>query len=135
MTTPAKPLPTINILTRPFWEGTKRHELLLQRCRECGRYRFPPRVICPGCISEEFDWIPASGRGAVYTYTVVYRSPMPSFDADLPYVIGIIELEEGARVMSHVIGCRPEEVKVGLSVQLVFEDVSDEVSLYKFQPA
>ncbi len=129
-----KPLPRPIQTTRPFWEGAKAHELRLQRCRACGEHIFYPRVLCPHCLSEDLEWVRASGRGRVYTYTVVRRPAHPAFKDDVPYVLAIVELEEGPRLTTNIVGVPPEEVHIGMPVEVVFEDVTDEVSLPKFRP-
>ena len=129
-----KPVPVPTGESQPYWAGCKRHELLLQRCRACGHIQFYPRAVCTGCLSQDLDWTKASGRGSVYSYSVVYRAPSKVFAADAPYTTAIIELEEGVRMMSNVVGCPPEEVRIGMPVEVIFEDVSEEIALPKFRP-
>ena len=97
------PLPVPTPETRPFWEATRRHELLLQRCRACGRHHFYPRGACPHCLSADLEWQRVSGRGSLHTFTVVHRGarnfPLPS-----PYVLAVVELEAGPRLMTNLIG-------------------------------
>lgn len=130
-----RPLPQITSLTEPFWEATKRHELLIQKCSHCGAYRFSPREACPNCISTDYEWSKVSGEGTVYSYTVMHGGLPAAWRDHAPYVIALVDLKEGARVMSHIVGCSPDDVKVGMPVKLTWEDVSEVVSLYKFQPA
>ena len=134
MTEYQKPLPTPTYDTRAFWEGTKRHELLIQKCRDCGKLQFYPRGLCTACMSTNLDWVRSSGRGTVYSFTTVYRPPSPAFTPDVPYVIAIIEMEEGVRMMGNVVGCPPDQVKVGMPVTVVFEDVNETITLPKFSP-
>jgi len=129
-----KPLPHPTQTSRPFWEGAKAHELRLQRCRACGAHIFYPRAVCPQCLSDDLEWVRASGRGHIYTYTVVRRPAHPAFQDDVPYVLAIVELEEGPRLTTNIVGVAPEEVRIGMPVEAVFEDVTDEVSLPKFRP-
>jgi uncharacterized OB-fold protein len=119
---------------RPFWEGLKKHTLQVQKC-ESGHLRFIPTEICGNCGSEAWTWEPVSGRGRVYTYTVVHRGPTPAYQKDAPYVIAHVELDEGARMISNLIGCDPKEVRIGMPVEIVYEDVSSDWTLYKFAPA
>lgn len=135
MTEYAKPLPFISEETRPFWDALHRHELRIPRCRQCRKYFFYPRSFCPFCLSDEIEWIKVSGKGKVYSYTVSYRAPSTGFAADVPYVFAIIELEEGVRLTSNVVGCLPEDVRIDMAVEVVFDDVTPEVTLAKFQPA
>jgi uncharacterized OB-fold protein len=129
-----KPLPNINPETLPFWEGTKRHELLIQKCRSCGSFRFYPRSICPQCLSYEADWVKVSGHGQIYSFTVSYRARSQGFKADAPYNIAIVELEEGVRLMSNIVECVNAELKIGLPVEAVFEDVTPEITIPRFRP-
>ena len=118
----------------PFWQGCRDHKLLLQYCVDCGKHQFYPRVICANCMSEQIEWLEASGRGNVETYTIVTRAVSDAYAADAPYVIALITLEEGPRMMSNVIGCDVESVKCGLAVEVVFERWSDEITMPKFRP-
>jgi uncharacterized OB-fold protein len=129
-----KPLPTPDAETAPFWRGTKEHQLLIQKCGDCGAYRFYPRLYCPKCASEAVQWSRVSGRATVYSYTVIHRAPSPGFKPDLPYVLAIVDLDEGVRMMTNIVGCKPEEVRIGLNVSVVFNDVTSEITLPKFQP-
>ena len=120
--------------SKEFWDGCQRHELVLQRCEHCHSYRFPPRTICPECFSMDTKWEKVSGRGEVYTFTVVRVPLRPEWKADIPYTIGVIQLNEGVRMVSNVIDCRPEDVRIGMKVEVVFEDVTEENTLPKFKP-
>src|SRR3990172_4658645 len=133
MTEYQKPLPTPTYDTRAFWEGTKRHELLIQKCSDCGKRQFYPRGLCIACMSTNLDWVRSSGRGTVYSHTTVYRPPSPAFTPDVPYVIAIVEMEEGVRMMGNIVGSLPDQVKVGMPVTVVFEDVNETITLPKFR--
>lgn len=130
----AKPLPQPSAITEYFWQGTKRQELLIQRCKDCQQYIFYPRSHCPQCFSKALEWVKSSGRGKVYSFTIVRRAALPSFAQDVPYVFAIIELDEGVRLTSNIVGCKPEEVRIGMPVTAVFEEVTPEVTLVKFKP-
>jgi uncharacterized protein len=130
----AKPLPRINSLSRPFWEGAKRHELLLQRCTACGRHRFPPSGRCPACLATEHEWVPASGRGKVWSWIRMWQSYFPAFDAERPYVVAYVELDEGPRLMTSIVGCDPADIRCDMPVEVVFDDVTEEVTLPRFRP-
>ena len=134
MTQYNKPLPEITLLTEPFWEGLKQRELRLQRCDDCPAYRFTPKDVCPACSSVKATWTPVSGAGSVYSYSVVHRGPGPAFQEDAPYIVVMVELAEGPRILSHMTGCEPEDMQIGMPVMVVFEDVTPEVTLYKFRP-
>ena len=129
-----KPLPRIDEESRGYWEALARHELYFQRCRDCGTKRFYPRALCPACLSSATEWVRASGRGTVYSFTVTYQNQAPGFREELPYVLAIVELDEGVRMMTNVIGGAPDAVRVGMAVEVVFEDVTAEVTLAKFRP-
>lgn len=130
-----KPLPQPSPTSLPFWAAAKRHALALQRCASCEKFVFYPRTICPHCGAEDLVWQEASGRGSVYSFTVARRPTMRPFEPDVPYVIAIVELEEGPRMTTNIVGCSPEAVHVGMAVQAAFDDVTPEVTLVKFQPA
>ena len=135
MTQYNKPLPEITLLTESFWQGTKEHQLRLQRCDDCGAFRFIPKEVCPSCASVQATWTPVSGAGTVYSYSTVYRGTGQAFQEDLPFIVVMVELAEGPRVISHLIDCAPDQVQIDMPVTVVFEDVTPEVSLYKFRPA
>ena len=130
-----KLLPRIDEMSRPYWEGAKRHELLLQKCQECGHYRYPPGETCPSCLSDKLEWVKVSGRGSVYTWTVFHQAYHPAYKDDIPYAVVAVELEEGPRMITNLVNCRIEDIKVGMPVEVVFDDVTEEVSLPKFRPA
>jgi uncharacterized OB-fold protein len=131
-----KPIPIPDHDTQPFWDGCKEHELRGQRCTSCGRFRWPPQPFCPACYSWENEWVKLSGRGTVKAFSVVHHSAVPSFKDSLPYVTAIIELEgtDGhVEIMSNVIDCPWEEVKVGMPVEVRFVDLSPDATLHQFR--
>jgi uncharacterized OB-fold protein len=134
MTAVAKPLPPLTTEMAPFWEAARRHTLVVQRCRDCGAHRFPARDICSRCLSRQAEWVPVSGRGTIFSYAIMHQVYHPAFAAEVPYAVVVVELEEGARLVSNVVGCAAGELKIGLPVEVVFEDVTAEVTLPKFKP-
>jgi len=130
-----KPLPVLDIEGRFFWESCKKHEMALQQCLSCKQFRYPPRSLCPRCHSPEAQWTPISGRGQVYVALVMCRSYGPAWEHDVPYNISLIDLEEGVRMWSNVIGCLAEEVKIGDRVEISYDDVTDDITLPKFRKA
>jgi uncharacterized OB-fold protein len=130
-----KPLPRITADNRPFWEATRRHELRLQRCRACGRFRYPPAPVCPDCLSEDAEWTPVSGRGTVSTFVVFHKVYFPSFAGDVPYNVVQVELEEGPRLTANLVDAPNDEIRVGMPVEVVFDDVTPEVTLPRFRRA
>jgi len=129
-----KPLPDRDELSTPFWEASRRHELVLQNCQKCGSYRYPAGPFCPECLSDELEWRKVSGRGVIYTWTVFFRAYHPAFASDLPYAVVVVELEEGPRIISTLVDCKLTDIKIDMPVEVTFEDVSDEISLPKFRP-
>ena len=129
-----KPLPHPNEVSQPFWDAAKQHELQIQRCNACGIYIFYPREACSECLAADLIWIPVSGRGRLYSYTIAQAPTHPAFADDVPYVIAIIELEEGPHITTNLVGCPIEDVTIGIPVVAAFEDVSAEMTLVKFRP-
>ena len=130
----AKPLPELTPEMAPFWVAARRHELVVQRCRGCGAHRFPARDICSRCLSREAAWAPVSGRGTLFTFAVMHQVYHPGFAGEVPYAVVVVELEEGARLVSNVVGCPPDALEIGMPLEVVFEDVGPEVTLPKFRP-
>ena len=133
MTEDRRPLPQPSPLTRPFWDGARRHELWIQRCRACGTHLFYPRRLCTSCGSTDLDWVETSGRGSVFTYTIARRPTHPAFADRVPYVIAVVELEEGPKLTTNIVGIDPDDVRIGMPVVATYEDL-DDVSLVNFQP-
>jgi hypothetical protein len=131
----AKPLPVLEGLAGEFYGWCRRHELRFQRCTRCLAWRHVPREMCPACGSREWEWARASGRGTVFTWTVVARALHPGYAADAPLAPAVIEMDEGIRLLSVVVDCAPEELVVGMPVEVTFEAVTPEVTLPKFRRA
>ena len=138
MTTPHHevpfPVPKPNPTTQPFWDGTKQRKLMIQRDRSTGKAFFYPRALAPGTLSDDIEWFEASGRGTVYSFTVDRRGTAPAFVSKAPYVIAIVELEEGPHMTTNIVECEIEDVRIGMPVEAVYEDVSDAITLVKFRP-
>jgi uncharacterized OB-fold protein len=130
----SKPIPVPTRETKPYWEGCKAHELRIQRCAACGHHQFFPRIYCSQCMSDRVDWVRASGRAEVLSYTIVHRPVSPAFAADTPYVVGLVTLDEGPTMMTSLVGCVPEQVKIGMPVVVLFEDWTEDISIPKFRP-
>ena len=118
---PKLPVPIVNADSAPYWEGASRDQLLLQRCTACQTLRFFPRLLCTHCGSEQVEWVEASGRGAVHSFTIVHRAAFPEFQAQTPYVVALVDLEEGPRMMTNIVGEDALGVDIGETVQVVFE--------------
>ena len=134
-TTGRKPLPNPTPETQPFWDGCKEHRLVLPRCRHCDKFHYYPRAHCPHCWSRDLDWVQVSGKGKLYSYLINHR-PAPGFEDDAPYSIAVVELEEGPRMLTNIVEVAqtPEELKLDMPVEVVFDDASDSVTLPKFRP-
>ncbi len=136
-----KPLPNVDLDIEPFWEGLKRHELLVFRCKRCAASYWPV-AYCRSCPPEPFygnmEWAPASGKGTVFAFNVHRTAFHPAFNDDIPYVYALITLDEGPNFGTNVIGCAPEDVRIGMRVEVVYEDVEPDqgapFTLAKFKP-
>jgi len=131
----AKPLPRIAPDNAPFHEGLKAGELLLPRCADCRRYHFPPGPVCPYCFSEVIDWTATPGRGTISSWVVVHKAWFPAFEAEIPYNVVQVELDEGPRLTANVINVAPDELAVGMKVVAVVDDVTPEQYLLRFRLA
>ena len=118
--------------TQFFWDGVKAHRLLIQRCRGCATLRHPPRPMCPHCHSLEWDPIEASGRGTVFSFVIPRHPPLPWFPE--PYVVALVDLEEGTRLVTNLVGVAPEAVSIGMPVRVRFEAFDDGLVLPLFAP-
>ncbi len=116
------PVPPITPDAAPYWEGARHGKLLLQKCGGCGLVRFYPRALCPSCWSDRADWIEASGGGTVHSFTVIHRPPAPAFAANVPYVVALIDLDEGPRMMANVTGDGARDVRIDDRVHVTFEE-------------
>lgn len=129
-----KPLPKPTKWSKPFWDGTKNKKLLLKTCKHCGHIDHPPYLYCTNCSGEESEWVEASGKATLYAYAVnTYGVPYP-FVEDLPYVLAMIDLPEGPRMISNIVECDVEKLEKGMQVEVIFEEVSEDVTLPKWRP-
>jgi hypothetical protein len=133
---PARPLPAPDPVTRPYWESLRAHAIRLQRCAACARFVFYPRALCPSCGHGELVWTPVSGRGLVHAFTIAHRHPHPAFAARVPYAVALVELDEGVRILGPLVGVEPSPaaVRIGMAVEIVYEDVTAEITLPGFRP-
>lgn len=131
----AKPLPEPDIESRPFWDAAREHRLVIQRCLDCGAHRFPAATFCAACRSDRSEWVQASGKGRVFSWIVV-NHPVPKdvYGPDVPYVVALVTLEEGVRLVSNIVGCDPSAVVADMPVRVTFDDVTDKISLPRFRP-
>lgn len=130
-----RPLPFPTAETQPFWDACRRHELQLPFCTRCQAFFFYPRRFCPRCFSWEIGWRRCSGRGTLYTYAIQYRPMVPGFEP--PYVTALVQLEEGPRLMTNLVDVEPdpERIRCDMAVEVVFRDVTDQITLPLFRPA
>jgi uncharacterized OB-fold protein len=126
----------MTVLSRKFWEAAKQRKLAFQYCSKCDMLQAYPKPCCSECGGEELSWKELSGEGTVYSYTVPRQviDNSPVFAKGLPFVVAIVQLREGPRLISNIVGLPPEEVKIGMKVMVTFEDVSSEIALPKFRP-
>ena len=129
----AKPLPNLDGFSKDFYGFCRRGELRFQRCRGCGAWRHVPREMCAECGCFEWEWAKSSGRGSIFTWTVITRALHPAFSDDVPFAPAVIELDEGVRLLSQVVDCPPGELEVGMPVEVTFDDAAPEVALPRFR--
>ncbi len=126
------PLPHPTPTSRPHWDGCREGVLRVQRCTACSDFVFIPRPGCPRCLRETLDWVESTGRGTLYSYTVVHRPQRPEFE--VPYTVAIVELEEGWHMLTNLVECKPGQIRIGLPVEVSFRPMSDEITLPLFRP-
>lgn len=132
----ARLIPPTTDLTAPYWQAAQRDELVTQQCDACELRIFPPRAHCPECGAQALTWQPVSGLGTVYTYTVAHRPPHPVFAEQCPLVVSVVELDEGPRLMTNIVGCDAAQVSIGMKVEVTFESIDDsDLKLPVFRPA
>ena len=128
-----KPLPTVDPESAPYWSALKENRLILKYCRDCGRHHFYPRALCPHCHSDALEWSDARGTGSIYSFTVARRPAGAAFKADAPYVVAVVELDEGARMMTNIVTDDVNAVRIGQRVAVHFDAVTDDITLPKFK--
>jgi uncharacterized OB-fold protein len=127
-------IPRPNPETTAWWEACRRHELLVQRCTKCGQVQFYPRIICGTCTSDRLELIRSAGRGRVNTFTICRRPVSEAYASDVPYVIALVQLDEGPTMMCNIVECDPESVDTGMPVEVTFEKWSEEITIPQFRP-
>lgn len=125
--------PTISADTEFFWNGLRDNKLLIQRCSGCGQQRHPPRPMCPHCRSLDWTTIESSGRGVVYSYVMPHQPRFPFFD--YPYVVALVELDEGVRLVSNLTGIDPADITVGMAVEVYYQSFDGDLVLHQFRPS
>ena len=131
-----RPAPIPDAESAPYWAATLEGRLLVQRCRSCAQAQLYPRALCARCHGE-VDWEEASGRGTVYSYTIIRQNPSRSFRHLIPFVVALVDLDEGPRLMTNIVGSPPEDVEIGARVKVLFEPVSEQaaIPLFELDPA
>jgi uncharacterized OB-fold protein len=130
-----KPIAVPSLESQPYWEGLRQHRLLMPHCDDCAHAWFPPSLHCPNCNSGKVTWKEVSGRGKIFSYVVFHRVYHPGFADEVPYVVALVALEEGPRLLSNVIGIPPEAVVCDMPVRVAYEDITESMTLPKFTPA
>ena len=133
MTAPL-PLPEPNGDSLPFWNAARERRLLIRQCKACGTRHFMPRHLCPQCWSDDLEWIESRGLGSVHSFSIVHRAPTPVFGARTPYVVALIDLDEGPRMMANVLGQKARDIAIGDRVSVTFEDRGDGALIPQFFP-
>lgn len=128
-----KPLPRGEGYHGEFYEFCRQHELRFQQCSDCGSWRHMPRECCNRCGSFDWSWQRSGGTGVVFSWTIIHRALHPGFADELPYAAVVVELDEGVRLVSSVVGIAADELRIGLPVEVVFDDVSPDTTLHKFR--
>ena len=128
-------LPSPDEHTQTFWDAARDGRLLIKRCAACGRAHYYPRPFCPHCWSQEVAWEDASGRGSLYTYSVVHQNDLPPFNERVPYVAAIVELDEGPRMMTNIVDCPLDGLEVGMPVAVAFQEIGEEYAIPVFRPS
>lgn len=130
-----RPLPAVDDLTRPFWEAARQQQLVVQRCSECGYFNHPPRPVCDACQSQQLAFAPVSGKGTIYTFSVMYQPNIAGFEDQIPYLNVLVELDEQPRLfmVANLPGSERDKVKIGGRVEVYFEKIDDETTLPVFR--
>ncbi len=129
-----KPVPRPSPESLPYWNAAREHRLEIQCCDACGQFWFPPSQSCPHCQSTNFTWTPVSGRGKVFSFVTYHRVYHPAFAKAVPYVVALVELDEGPRLLTNIVGVPPQQVACDMPVQVTFDDYDDNVAVPKFTP-
>jgi hypothetical protein len=131
--TRAEPIPATAV-SAPFWDATRSQRLILQWCRACARPVHYPRELCPRCLGDDLEWREASGRGAVYACSVMHQAGNPMMQEEVPYPVALVELDEGVRMMTNIVGTAPDDVRIGMRVAVTWEPLTDGRNLPLFAP-
>ncbi|MGH7813339.1 MAG: Zn-ribbon domain-containing OB-fold protein [Candidatus Binataceae bacterium] len=129
----AKPIPAVTPELKEFFAGAREGRLMVQKCGDCGKLRFPAYEFCSNCWSKRASWVPVSGRGEIYSFNIMHQVYHPGFAAEVPYAVVVVMLEEGCKIISNLLGTPPDKIKCGMPVEAGFEKLTGEVSIPKFR--
>ena len=130
-----KPKPRAAPESLPYWQAAREHRLALPKCEACQQFWFPPSRTCPHCLSTRFSFETVSGKGKIYSFVTFHRVYRPAFEHDVPYVVALVELDEGPRLLTNILGVAYDQVTCDMRVEVVFDDFDSEISIPKFRPA
>ena len=127
------PEPVANADSAPYWDAARERRLLIRSCRACGTKHFMPRYLCPACWSDQLEWVPSAGKGSVHSFSIIRRAPVATFAQKVPYVVALIDLDEGPRMVTNIVGDDALSVRIGERVEVTFEERGDGAMLPQFQ--
>lgn len=130
-----KPLPVPDEASQPFFTGAREQRLLIQRCSTCGTVMWPVKARCINCLGREVNWVQASGKGELYSFVLMHQVYHPGFASEVPYNLAEVDLAEGLRIITNIVGCSHEELRIGMPLEVTFEVITDEITLPRFKPA
>lgn len=130
-----KPLPVPDEASQPFFAGAREQRLLIQRCSTCGTVMWPVKARCINCLGREVNWVQASGKGELYSFVLMHQVYHPGFASEVPYNLAEVDLAEGLRIITNIVGCSHEELRIGMPLKVTFEVITDEITLPRFKPA
>jgi uncharacterized OB-fold protein len=135
MTAPRFDLPMVENENEPFWTAVDDGRLLVGRCGACGRHHYYPRPHCPSCWSDDVEWVDASGAATLYTWSVIHTNDLPPWPGRVPYIAAVVELAEGPRMMTQIVGAEGDDLSIGMALEMEFVDLDDELTIAAFHPA
>ncbi len=129
-----KPVPIPDEASKPFFDGAREHRLMIQQCSTCRSVMWPVKSRCDNCLSPNVIWVPASGRGTLYSFALMHQIYHPGFASEVPYNIAQVDLEEGLRILTNVVGCSNADLQIGMPLEVTFEEITSDVTLPRFKP-
>lgn len=129
-----KPVPIPDEASQPFYDGAREHRLMIQHCTTCGVVMWPVKSRCDNCMQPTVNWVQASGKASLYSFALMHQVYHPGFASEVPYIIAQVDLEEGLRILTNIVGCSSSDLQIGMPLEVTFEVITDEVTLPKFKP-